>query len=274
MCHFRTQALDANFLRCRLGIREQPMLRRVVLSLGLCMNGLVAVTGWAYATEITVMSDTPVATALSHIGDLFRQVTGNEIKFVFGLSPVIHKKVTDGEPGDVLIIQPNFISDLVASGKIAAGQHPTIARVGIGLFMRADAQAPDVSTVPAFRQALLNADALVFSNVAAGNYFATVLERLGITNVVKDKVVRASPPDLVARVLQGKGSEIGVMVVTLIKADKRLRLIGTLPAELQSYLNYTAAPLVGSPSPRLAGEFIDFLSSPRARKEFVASGAE
>jgi hypothetical protein len=88
MCHFRTQALDANFLRCRLGIREQPMLRRVVLSLGLCMNGLVAVTGWAYATEITVMSDTPVATALSHIGDLFRQVTGNEIKFVFGLSPV------------------------------------------------------------------------------------------------------------------------------------------------------------------------------------------
>src|SRR5947209_156786 len=191
------------------------MLRRAVLSLGLCMNGLVAVTGWAYATEITVMSDTPVANALSHIGDIFRQETGNEIKFVFGLSPVIHKKVTDGEPGDVLIIQPNFINDLVASGKVAAGQHPSIAKVGIGLFVRADAQAPDVSTVAAFRQALLNADALVFSNVAAGNYFATVLERLGIANAVRDKVLRASPPDVVARVVQGKGSESDVRLVRM-----------------------------------------------------------
>lgn len=250
------------------------MLHRIILSLGAYITALVAVVGIAEATEITVMSDSPVATALSRIGDLFRQRTGNEIKFVFGLSPVIHKKVTDGEPADVLIIQPNFINELIASGKISAGQYPSIAKVGIGLFVRADAQAPDVSTVAAFRQALLNADALVFSNVASGNYFATVLERLGIANVVKDKVVRASPPDVVARVLQGKGTDIGVMVVTLIKADKRLQLVGTLPAEFESYLVYSAAPLTSARSPQVAAEFISALSSPEAKKEFIASGAE
>jgi molybdate transport system substrate-binding protein len=115
---------------------------------------------------------------------------------------------------------------------------------------------------------------LVFSNVAAGNYFATVLDRIGIASDVKEKVVRASPPEVIARVLQGNGSEIGVMVVTLIKADKRLQLIGTLPAEVQSYLVYTAAPLVSAHSPQAAGEFINFLSSQQARKEFIASGAE
>ena len=114
----------------------------------------------------------------------------------------------------------------------------------------------------------------MFSNVAAGNYFATVLERLGISDAVKDKVVRATPLDVVARVLQGKGSEIGVMVVTLIKADNRLQLVGTLPAGFQSYLLYTAAQLTSARSPQAAGEFIDFLSSPQARKEFIASGAE
>ena len=250
------------------------MFYRTLLSLGACVSGLVAVVGGAYASEILIMSDTPVAAALGRIGDLFHQSSGNDIKFVFGLSPALHKKVTEDEPCDVLISQPNFISDLVTSGKITADLHPTIAKVGIGLFMRANAQAPDVSTVDAFRQALLNADALVFSNVAAGNYFATVLDRLGISNAVKDKVVRASPPEVVARVLQGKGSEIGVMVVTLIKADKRLQLIGTLPAEFQSYLVYTAARLTSAHSPEVAGEFIDFLSSPEARKEFIASGAE
>ena len=58
----------------------------------------------------------------------------------------------------------------------------------------------------------------------------------------------------VARVLRGKGSEIGVMVVTLIKAYKRLQLIGALPAEFQSYLIYAAAPLVGARAPQAAGE--------------------
>ena len=249
-------------------------MEKHIRALAVCLAAFIAVPGGAHAAEITVLSDGPLAPALRPIADAFGSERSRQVKFVFGLSPVIHKKVTDGEPGDLLIIQPNFINDLVVAGKIAAGQHPSIAKVGIGLFTRADAQALDVSTVAAFRQALLNADALVFSNVAAGNYFATVLERLGISSAVKDKVVRASPPDVVARVLQDKGNDIGVAVVTLIKADKRLRLVGTLPAEFQSYLVYTAAPLVTSSAPEAADEFIQFLSSPQARKEFIASGAE
>ena len=250
------------------------MFYRLLLRLVACISGLAVAVEDVPAAEITVMSDTPVAAALSRIADDYHQSSGNDIRFVFGLSPVIHKRVADGEPGDVLIIQPSFVSDLVASGRIIAGHYPTIAKVGIGLFMRADARAPDVSTVNAFRQTLLDADALVFSNVAAGNYFATVLDQLGISNAIKDRIVRASPPDVVARVLQGKGSEIGVMVVTLIKADKRLQLIGTLPAQFQSYLTYTAARLTSAPSPDVANEFIDFLSSPRAKNEFILSGAE
>ena len=121
---------------------------------------------------------------------------------------------------------------------------------------------------------MLNADTLVFTNVAGGNYFATVLERLGIADTLKSKIVRASPPDVVARIVQGKGTDIGVMVVTLIKADKRLKLVGMLPSEFQSYLIYSANPLVNSPSPEAGKEFIRFLSLPQSNKEFVASGAD
>lgn len=134
----------------------------------------------ASAAEIKVMADTPVAPALVKIGDIFRRDTGNAVKFIFGLSPAIEKKIADGGPADVVVVQPNFVNNLVKSGKVAGGQFPTIARVGIGLFTRADGGVPDISTVATFKQALLDADILVFSNVAAGNYFATVLERLGI----------------------------------------------------------------------------------------------
>jgi molybdate transport system substrate-binding protein len=245
-----------------------------ICAIAMGLVAFLADLGGIHAAEITVLSDSPLAPALRPIADAFGSELGHQVKFVFGLSPMIHKKVTEGEPGDVLIIQPSFINDLVAAGKIAAGEHPSIAKVGIGVFVRADAQAPDVSTVAAFKQALLNADALVFSNVAAGNYFATVLDCLGIAGAVKDKVVRASPSEVMRRVLEGKGNDIGVAVVTLIKSDRRLRVVGTLPAEYQSYLTYTAAPLVASSSPEAAGEFVQFLSSSRARKEFIASGAE
>jgi molybdate transport system substrate-binding protein len=236
-------------------------------------NAFFVLLADAHAADIKVLSDSPLASALRRIAPAFHHDSGHEVQFEFGLSPVIHKRVSDGEAGDVVIIQPTFINDLVNAGKIVAGQHPTIARVGIGLFTRADANIPDVSTVATFKQALLDADTLVFSNVAAGNYFATVLERLGIGGTLQSKITRAIPADVVARIVEGKGKDIGVMVVTLIIADKRLKLIGALPPEYQSYLVYAAAPMVDSQSPEAAKEFIRFLALPQSRQEFVASGA-
>lgn len=91
---------------------------------------------------------------------------------------------------------------MAKTGKLAAGEHPVIGRVGIGLFVRAGANAATISTDVELKQALLSADALVFSNVAAGNYFATVLERLGIAEAVKDRVIRSSPAEVVLRIVR------------------------------------------------------------------------
>ena len=68
----------------------------------------------------------------------------------------------------MVVLQPNFVDDLVKAGKLLPGDHPAVARVGIGLFTREGAAAPDISTVPALKHAVLSADALGFSNVAAG----------------------------------------------------------------------------------------------------------
>jgi molybdate transport system substrate-binding protein len=157
---------------------------------------------------------------------------------------------------------------------LPAGEHPVIGRVGIALFVRADAAAPDISTAAALKRALLSADALVLSNVATGNYFVTVLERLGIGDAVKPKVTRASPADVVTRIVQGKGDDFGVGTVTLILKDKRLKLVGPLPGELQSYLVYAAAVTTNAQSPEAGMDFIRFLASPDVRAAFTAAGAE
>jgi molybdate transport system substrate-binding protein len=240
----------------------------------LILTAVILAPGLAHSADIKVLSDGPLEPALTQVAEPYRRETGNTVTFGFGLSPVIHKRLMDGEPADVVLIQPNFIDELVKADKLRAGEHPIISRVGIGLFTRAGGPAPDISTPTALKQALLDADALVFSNVAAGNYFATVLERLGISEAVKAKVTRASPADVVTRILQGQGKDLGVGTVTLIVKDTRLKLIGPLPGDLQSYLVYAAALTTSAQSPDGGMDFIRFLASPVARAAFQAAGAQ
>jgi molybdate transport system substrate-binding protein len=249
-----------------------PTRGHTLLALGIAV--LIGIPRMVHSAEIKVLSDGPLEPALTQAAEVFHRESSHTVKFGFGLSPTIHKRVMDGEPADVVIIQPNFIDELVKAGKLAPGEHPIVARVGIGLFVRAGTATPDISTPEALKQALLRADALVFSNVAAGNYFATVLDRLGISETVKGKVTRASPADVVTRIVQGTAKDIGVGTITLILKDKRLKLVGPLPAELQSYLVYAAAIANNAQSPDAGRGFIQFLASPSARSAFTASGAD
>lgn len=247
----------------------------------LCILAIAAVTGVmavpreAYTQgQIKVLSDGPLQPALVQIGEGFQRESGHQVEFTFGTSPVIHKKVADGDVADVLIIQPNFIAELVKAGKVVAGDHPVIGRVGFGLAARANAPARDIATTESFKQALLSADSLIFNNVASGNYFATVLERLNIAEAVKAKTVRVEPAAVFERVIQGKGDDIGVGTITLIKATKGLRLVGPFPPEVQSYIVYTAALMTSAASPLAAKAFIGYLASPSAKATLAATGVE
>src|SRR5436190_20925498 len=149
--------------------------------------------GLAEAATLKVLCDGPLEPALPAIGEAFRKKTGHQIEFAFAPSPVIHKRIMDGESADVVIVQPNFLAEFAAQGKVDPGDHPAFGRVGIGLAARADAPARDIKTAEALKQVLLRADSIVFNTVASGDQFAKVLERLGIADEVKGKVARTDP---------------------------------------------------------------------------------
>ncbi len=224
--------------------------------------------------NLKVMSDEPLRPALVQIAEAFHRESGHRVEFVFGTSPMIHDKVANGERADVLIIQPNFIAELVSSGRLVTGEHPVSARVGLGLMARADAPSVDISTIESFKETILNARSLIFNNLASGNYFAKLLERLGIGEAVRKKVVRTDSSIVFQRILQGNRSDIGVATIPLINATKGLRLIGPLPVELQSYITYVAALMTSATSPRAASAFISFLDGHAAKVAFSKHSVE
>jgi molybdate transport system substrate-binding protein len=243
-------------------------LRRAVLL------AAMLVASAANAAELKVLADGPLETSLKPIGAAFSAESGHKVAFVFAPSPVLHKRLADGETGDVLVIQPNFIAELTQAGKVVAGEYPVIARVGIGLAARSGATLKAFISVDEFKQTLLAADTLVFNTLPSGNHFAQVLDRLGIAAAVRDKVVRPNPPEVFARVLNGAGNDIAVGTVPQIKAAPGLTLLGALPGDLQNYLVFAAAPMTGTRESAAAKAFVDFLGTPRAKALFAAAGVE
>jgi molybdate transport system substrate-binding protein len=247
-------------------------MQRALRSLVLCVAVLFA--GTAEAVTLKVLCDGPLEPALPAIAEAFRKKTGHQVEFAFAPSPAIHKRIMDGESADVVIVQPNFLAELAAKGKVDPGDHPAFGRIGIGLAARADAPARDIKTPDALKRALQRADSIVFNNVASGNQFAKVLERLGIAEEVKAKIARTEPRETFERLLAGSGDDLAVGTITLIRADKRLKLIGALPVELQSYLYYAAVPMTGSPNMKAAVEFVRFLFTPAVKAQLAAAGVE
>ena len=150
---------------------------------------LLAFTGTTQAAELKVMADSPLGPALSKVADLYRQETQTQVELVLAPSPVVKQKIEAGEPADVVLVQPDFAEELAKSGKVSAGDRPRIGRVGIGLGARSDSPERDISTPEKLKQTLLGVDTLSFNKVKSGDYFATVLERLGIAETLKPKIV-------------------------------------------------------------------------------------
>jgi molybdate transport system substrate-binding protein len=247
-------------------------LRRIVIAAFAALL-IGASNNCAFAAEIKVMSDIPIAPALSVIGGAFQQETGNQVKLVFDTSSAIERRIKNDEPADVLILQPVAVGDLIKADKVPVGRYLNIARVGLGLFTRAELTTPQVTTIELFKAALTDADMIVFSDGMDGDYFSTVLDRLGIADEVVKKLVRVPAKEVTTRVMEAKGNDVGMAAKTLIAAEKRVKLLSELPRQYQTFLLYCAAPVKRSHVLPIANQFIEYLASSPAQKEFVAIGA-
>jgi molybdate transport system substrate-binding protein len=244
--------------------------RAIFAALLACSLSLFAAT--SHAAAIKVMCDSPLEPALTKVADLFRQETHNQVTLACDAGPAIKKRIEDGAVADVVVVEPDFVVQLTESGKVRAGDRPMIGQVGVGLGNRLGSPVHDISTIDKFKATLLGADLIVFNAVKSGEAFAKVLERLGIAETVKPKIVRTAPLDIFKPVLAAKGNDMAAGTIPLIATTPGIKLLGPLPGDLQSSIPYTAALMTSAPQRSTAESFIRFLVSPKAKETFAANG--
>ncbi len=250
------------------------MNRTISAIAGLGLAVLFAQADLANAAEIKVWTARAIATVLAEVGPQFERTTGHKLTISTDLSPAFVRRANGGEPFDILITGSPPLDGLIKDGKIIAETRTNIARSGIGVEVRTGAPKPDISSVEAFKRALLDAKSIAYlKDVGSGIYVARLLERLGIAEAIKSKVTR--PESDIVSALVAKGEvELGMVVITQILTTPGVELVGPLPPEIQSYVAFAAGISANPKAPEAARDLIKFLTGPIATPVIKAQGME
>jgi molybdate transport system substrate-binding protein len=185
----------------------------------------------------------------------------------------IAAQLARGVPADVVILSREGLTELVAAKRIVAGTDADLARVGLGVAVRAGTPKPDVSTVDAFKQMVLKAKTIAVPGSTSGIWLMTDLfPRLGIGEKVN---VKATPrgKDATGMVAAGD-ADLAVMPISEIVHAAGVDFAGSIAPEIQFIQVFSAAVVAGSGQIEVSKRLIEFLAAARASDAIKKSGME
>ena len=240
----------------------------VLLGLVLILVSVSAVR----AAELQVIAGGGIADPLNEIAALFERASGHKVVIRYGAAPELIKMATSGVPFDLGVVPEDVWKDTAARAQIAPGPTPDVARVGIGVAVRAGAPRGDISTAEALKQMLLKAQSIAsIPASASGVQLAGIYERLGIANDMKAKIKAQPTPKQIVEAVAHGDAELAVFTLNVL-IDPRLDIVGPLPAELQREIVYAVGVAANSKELEAAKAFVAYLMSPSAIAVIKAKG--
>ena len=248
-------------------MRRQPL---ATLSVVAVLLGAPA----ASADEVLVLSSVGIKAVVEELGPNFENASANDVTTTFGLASALKTRIEGGERFDVAILTPALLDELIAKGLVAADSRTVVARVGLGLMIKAGAPKPQVGTVDDFKRTLLAARSVTYaSSGASGVAFLKILDDLGIAAEVKAKAKPAASGDEVNANVLGGASDLAVLPISEILPVAGAELGAVFPDGVQTYVLMAAGVSTGArgSAPK---DFVAFLAEPSNDGVVRAKGME
>jgi molybdate transport system substrate-binding protein len=225
----------------------------------------VTISGGPIWSDLKVFCSNGVKAAIEELRPQMERTAGRPLTIVFDSTGRLTQRIDRREAFDVVIIGADGVQALAQRSIVAADPRADIGRTGVGIGVRAGARKPDISTPEALKQTLLNARSIAMNPTGASiNYFNRAVERLGIAEAVKPKLMLdAEPGRPQTNVAEGKAELVWTQIPE-IRFFPGLELAGTLPAEFQGYTNFAAGVSAKSANPAAASAVVRFLTTPEA----------
>ena len=244
---------------------KSHILARICLAAALCLPALAP----SSAAEVKVLTAGAFKQVVLALVPDFETQTGNKVVVDNDTAGGLQKRIESGEAFDVAIITPAIVDGLAASGKIVPNSRVNLATVSIGVVVKEGAPKPDISTVEAFKNALLAAKSVAYIDPASGGssgiYVDKLLERLGIADQVRPKA-KLKKGGYVADLIVSGEAELGVHQISEIVPVKGAVLVGPLPKEIQNTTTYAAGLSAAAQNKDAAQALIKTFSGPLPRQ--------
>lgn len=251
-------------------------MRMTVLSGAILLMAAGAPRG-AAAAEIKVLTAGAFKQVLLMLLPDFEKQTGHKVIVQNDTVGALAKRIEGGEVFDLAVLTPAAVNDLSTKGKFVAGSRTNLGRVGVGVVVKEGAPKPDISSVDAFKKALLAAKSVAYIDPAAGGssgiYVAGLLDKLGVASEVKPKA-KLIPGGAVAEHIARGEAELGIHQISEILPVKGVTLVGPLPADIQSYTVYAAGLGAHGKESEAAKALLKTLSGPAAADVLKSKGME
>jgi ABC-type molybdate transport system substrate-binding protein len=170
--------------------RRGTMLKRTTRTVAIIAALAILSAGAASAPELKVLSGGAMRAAVKELAGTFEASSGHKLVIEYGTVAKVAEKVVGDDPIDVAILTQPFLDQLVSTGKMIGATTAQLARVPIGVAVSQGTPKPDISSVEAFKRALLGAKLITYGDPgmgdAAGVHVARIVEALGLSGEAED----------------------------------------------------------------------------------------
>ncbi len=229
---------------------------------------------------VSVMADASLVVPFTQLARIYSATYGITVNVTYDSSLELASQIEKGEPTDVFIsASPFAIVMLKRKELVDIRTLAPIAQNKLALIAAADSTlakkiSPDASLWKQITTAS-NHTMLVIGDpdtTALGAYSRQMLQNLGLWEKIYPLAVKADNSGM-ALYLIAQGKSAGIAYYSDTVTSKEVKLLALLPQKLYSPVIYKAIALEGKGKP-FATQFIDFLTSPRAKEIFKRAGFE
>jgi molybdate transport system substrate-binding protein len=248
---------------------------------GLVLLSLFLTALPARAAEIKVVTSGGFTAAYRSLVAGFEKASHDKVITEQGASmgntpDAIPNRLARGEHIDVVIMVGPALDKLIKEGKVLADSRTELARSRIGMVVKAGAPKPDISTVEAFKQTLLHAKSIAYSDSASGVYLAkTLFAKLGVQDQIKDKckMIEGATNPVGGAVARGE-AEIGFQQVSELLPVPGIDYVGPLPAEINLVTVFSAGIVARSKEQAAGHALLKYLAAPSSAPAIAKTGME
>jgi molybdate transport system substrate-binding protein len=217
----------------------------------------------AQAAELVILTNQGATPGVRELAAAFERASGHKVAVIQEAGAALEQRLASGGPADLIASNPGTLEPLVKKGWVVADTATPFVLAGLGLSVRAGAPKPDISTVEAYKAALLAAKSIGYSRGCSGTHTAEGIEKLGLSAQLKPKTVYTTDGPVVEALAKGE-FEIGIQQTNIMVGAPGTEYVGALPGFLNTPCPSSVVLVAGSKAPEAARAMIKFMISPEA----------